>query len=421
MKLVEQHIIKQTNSNYKQLEQLAMLSANLYNSALFAIRQHYFNRKGKQFITDICSDVDYDYVNYYELNRIFKSINQIDYRSLPANISQEVLKQVDLTFKSFFKLLNTKQNNKYSKPVKLPHYKKQNSKNIIVLNCSTLSKTNSSFKIPKTKIVIDNIKYLNSATQIRIIPKANYFVLEVIYEAKERDIKSDNNRYLSIDLGVNNLAACSSNVINSFLINGKPIKSINQYYNKTNAKLKSNLELVNKIKSSKKLRQFGLKRSNKLKWYMHNASKFIIDKCLENEINTIIIGKNNGWKQEINIGKQNNQTFVSIPFSLLVEQIKYKGRLQGINVIEQEESYTSKVSFFDNDFIPVYGKTDDKLNPSGKRIKRGLYQTKENHYINADINGSLNILRKYLNVASNSIIGERSRGLVVNPYIVTFK
>ena len=326
-----------------------------------------------------------------------------------------------MTFKSFFKLLNAKQNNKYNKPVKLPHYKKQNSKNIIVLNCSTLSKTNSSFKIPKTKIVIDNIKHLNSATQIRIIPKANYFVLEVIYEAKEMDIKPDNNRYLSIDLGVNNLAACSSNVINSFLINGKPIKSINQYYNKTNAKLKSNLELVNKIKSSKKLRQLGLKRSNKLKWYMHNASKFIIDKCVENEINTIIIGKNNGWKQEINIGKQNNQTFVSIPFSLLVEQIKYKGRLQGINVIEQEESYTSKVSFFDNDFIPVYSETDDKLNPSGKRIKRGLYQTKENHYINADINGSLNILRKYLNVASNSIIGERSRGLVVNPYIVTFK
>lgn len=299
--------------------------------------------------------------------------------------------------------------------------KKQNSKNIIVFNCSTLSKTNSSFKIPKTKIVIDNIKHLNNATQIRIIPKANYFVLEVIYEAKEKDIQSDNNRYLSIDMGVNNLAACSSNVINSFLINGRPIKSINQYYNKTNAKLKSNLELVNKAKTSKKLRQLGLKRLNKLKWYIHNTSKFIIDKCIENEINTIVIGKNNGWKQEINIGKQNNQTFVSIPFSLLAEQIKYKGRLQGINVVEQEESYTSKVSFFDNDFIPVYGKTDAKLNPSGKRIERGLYQTKENHYINADINGSLNILRKYLNVASNSIIGERSRGLVVNPYIVTFK
>ena len=421
MKLVEQHIIKQTNSNYKQLEQLAMLSANLYNSALFAIRQHYFNRKGQQFTIDICSDVDYDYVNYYELNRIFKSINQHDYRSLPANISQEVLKQVDLTFKSFFKLLNAKQNNIYNKPISLPHYKKQNSKNIVVFNCSTLSKTNSSFKIPKTKIIIDNIQHLKTATQIRLIPKSNYFVLEVIYEAKEKDIKPDNNRYLSIDMGVNNLAACSSNVINSFIINGRPIKSINQYYNKTNAKMKSNLELVNKTKTSKKLRQLGLKRSNKIKWYMHNTSKYIIDKCIENDINIIVIGKNNGWKQDINIGSINNQIFVSIPFSLLVEQIRYKGRLQGINVVEQEESYTSKVSFFDNDFIPVYNKTDDKLNPSGKRVKRGLYQTKENHLINADINGSLNILRKYLNVASNSIIGERSRGLVVNPYIVTFK
>jgi putative transposase len=222
-------------------------------------------------------------------------------------------------------------------------------------------------------------------------------------------------------MGVNNLAACTSNVINSFIINGRPIKSINQYYNKKSAKLQSNLELINKTKTSKKLRLLSLKRNNKIKWYLHHSSKYIIDICVQNNINTIIIGKNDGWKQNINIGVKNNQTFVSIPFNILVQQIKYKGKLKGINIIEQEESYTSKVSFLDDDFIPVYGKSDNKFNPSGKRINRGLYQTKENHYINADINGSLNILRKYLNVASNSIIGERSRGFVVNPYIIIFK
>lgn len=151
MKLVEQHIIKQSNSNYKELEQLTMLSSNLYNAAIFTIRQHYFNRKGKQYIEDICSNVDYDYVNYYELNRAFKLNNQQDYRSLPINVSQEILKQVDVIFKSFFKLLELKQSNKYNKPVKLPHYKKKNSKNLIVLNCSILSKTNTSFRIPKNR------------------------------------------------------------------------------------------------------------------------------------------------------------------------------------------------------------------------------------------------------------------------------
>lgn len=336
MKLVEQHIIKQSNSNYKQLEQLTMLSANLYNSAIFAIRQHYFNRKGKQYIEDICSNVDYDYVNYYELNRVFKLTNQKDYRSLAINISQEVLKQVDLTFKSFFKLLKLKQSNNYNKPVKLPHYKKKNSKNLIVLNCSILSKTDTSFRIPKTDIIIDNIIHLNTAKQIRIIPKLNYFVLEVIYEAKEDKTKPDNNRYLSIDMGVNNLAACTSNVINSFIINGRPIKSINQYYNKKSSKLQSNLELINKNKTSKKLRLLSLKRNNKIKWYLHHSSKYIIDICVQNNINTIIIGKNDGWKQNINIGVKNNQTFVSIPFNILVQQIKYKGKLKGINIIDQE-------------------------------------------------------------------------------------
>ena len=226
---------------------------------------------------------------------------------------------------------------------------------------------------------------------------------------------------MSIDLGVNNLAACTSNVINPFIINGKPIKSVNQYYNKMLSKHKSIIKTTNNVNTSSKIRKLTLKRNNKIKWYMHNASKHIIKILLDNEINTLIVGKNKEWKSNINIGKQNNQTFVSIPFDMFISQIKYKCKLNGINIIEQEESYTSKVSFIDNDYIPTYNKDDDKLNVSGKRIKRGLYQTKNSHYINADINGSFNIMRKYLNVASDHIINGRCRGLVVNPYLVTFK
>ena len=163
-----------------------------------------------------------------------------------------------------------------------------------------------------------------------------------------------------------------------------------------------------------------MKRKNKIDWYFHNTSKFIVDVCLNNEINTIIIGYNKEWKDEINLGKQTNQNFVSIPFSRLIRQLQYKAKLAGINIALQEESYTSKASFLDNDFIPTYKNEETEYVFSGKRIKRGLYLSKDKIQLNADINGSLNIMRKYLNVASNSIIGERSRGLIVSPILVNF-
>lgn len=415
MKLVEQHIIRKNNINYKIIEDLSIKSNNLYNTALFIIRQHYFNRKGKQFISDICNNVDHDYVNYYELNRILKHIDNNDYNALPANVSQETLKLVDKNFKSFFKLLNQKKNKKYKNKINIPKYRKHTNKFILVFNTSTLSKTDNSFKIPKTKNEIKGLQHIKQSTQIRIIPKLDYFVLEVIYEAKEKELKQDNNRYMSIDLGINNLAACTSNVIKSFIINGRPIKSINQYYNKKKSKLQSNNKKVNNTHYSNRISKLTLKRNNKIDWYMHNASSYIVNQLVSNNINTLVIGSNKEWKQDTNMGKRNNQNFVSIPFDKLKQQLKYKCKLNGIICVEQEESYTSKCSFLDNETIQHH------YSYYGKRINRGLFKTKENHYINADINGSLNILKKYLNVASNIILNERSRGLVVSPNIITFK
>ena len=213
-------------------------------------------------------------------------------------------------------------------------------------------------------------------------------------------------------MGINNLATCTSNTSKSFIINGKPVKSINQYYNKKKAKLQSKLQ--NKF-TSKRIKKLTLKRNNKIKDYFHKVSTYIVNQAVSNDLNTIVIGKNDGWKQDTKMGKINNQNFVQIPFDLLIQQILYKSKLKGINVVLQEESYTSKVSFFDDDFIPTYGKSDNKLNPSGKRVKRGLYKTKTSTFINADVNGSLNILRKYLNVSSDKIISVGSRGLVTRP------
>lgn len=231
---------------------------------------------------------------------------------------------------------------------------------------------------------------------------------------KKKNIKSDNHKYMSIDLGIDNLCTCTSNVTKSFIINGKPIKSINQFYNKQKSKFQSELKLKNHKNYSNRLYRLSLKRNNKIKDYFHKVSKYIVNQLVEQSINTLIIGKNNGWKQETKLGNKNNQNFVSIPFEMLINMLKYKCKLQGINVILQEESYTSKASFFDNDYIPVYNSDYKHYNFSGKRIKRGLYVT-NNILINADINGSLNILRKYLNVVCEEIISPTNRGLVMNP------
>ena len=403
MKLVEQHIIKSNNPIYKELDHLCFLSKNLYNQALYRIRQQFFNDK--------------TFKNYYDLNRELHDENQIDYRALPANTSQETLKLVNQNYSSFFKSLQ-----KGIKSARIPGYlDKTKGRQIVVYNHMTLPSNlleKGIVKLPKSNIQFRTKQ--KNIRQIRIVPKNNYIVLEVIYEASIKELLKDNKRYMSIDLGIDNLASCSSNVSKSFIINGKPVKSINQYYNKKKADLQSELELKNKKKSSKQIQNLTLKRNNKIKDYFHKASRYIVNQLVNQSINTLIIGKNDGWKQETNIGNVNNQNFTQIPHQMFINQLKYKCQLKGINVVEQEESYTSKVSFFDNDFIPVYSQNDELFKSSGKRIKRGLYKTSESLLVNADINGSLNIMRKYLNVVCDEIISPANRGFVVNPVKIQF-
>ena len=403
MKLVEQHIIKSNNVLYKDLDNLCFLSKNLYNQALYRIRQQFFEDKS--------------FKNYYELNRELHDENQVDYRALPANSSQETLKLVNQNYSSFFKSLQ-----KHIKGVKIPGYlDKTKGRQIVVYNHMTLPSNlleKGIIKLPKTNIQFKTKQ--KNIRQVRIVPKNNYIVIEVIYEATIKELLKDNKRYMSIDLGIDNLASCSSNVAKSFIINGKPVKSINQYYNKKKAVLQSELKLKQNKNTSKHLQNLTLKRNNKIKDYFHKASRYIVNQLVNQSINTLIIGKNDGWKQETNIGNVNNQNFTSIPHQMFINQLKYKCQLEGINVIEQEESYTSKVSFFDNDFIPVYGQNDELFKSSGKRIKRGLFKTSNGLLINADINGSLNIMRKYLNEVCDEIISPANRGLVMNPVKIQF-
>lgn len=411
MKLVEVQIISKNNQHYKGLMDLLHRSKNLYNVAIYTVRQFYFEA--------IKNESDKKYLNFYDIQKLLSHSKNVDYYSLPCDVAQAVLKQVDQNFKTFFALLKKKQKGNYNKLVNIPKYKDKDGYNCITINAVKLGvqfKKDGTLTIPNTapnKIQF-KVKNFSTCTQVRFIPCKGYIKMEAIYNYDEPALKEDNGNYLSIDLGIDNLCACTSNVTNSFLIDGKKLKQINQKYNKHKAKLQSKLP-KNKYWSNK-LNSITKKRNFRINNYLHNTSAYIMNHVVSNNINTIIIGYNKEWKQDINIGRNNNQKFTEIPFYKLVNQIIYKSQMNGIRVILQEESYTSKASFFDNDPIPTYKKgNSESLKFSGTRVKRGLYKIGSGLKINADINGSLNILRKYLKCNSDAIIQPADRGFVVNP------
>lgn len=224
--------------------------------------------------------------------------------------------------------------------------------------------------------------------EVRVLPRNNHHIVEVVYKVIEKELKPDNGRYASIDLGLNNLATVSSNVVKPFIINGRPLKSINQYYNKEVARLQSLLK--DNKRTSKRIYNITLKRNNKVKDYLHKSSKTIMNFLVSNNISTLVIGYNEEWKQNINLGRRNNQSFVNVPFYTFIKQLEYKCKLEGINVITTEESYTSKCSFLDSEPLRKHNVY------KGKRIKRGLFKSAKGKFINVDLNGSLNILRKVI-------------------------
>ena len=322
---------------------------------------------------------------------------------------------LDKNWKSFFALCKLYSKNKSSLSGKpnLPKYlHKTNGRFVTTYELGAISKKhlkNNIISLSKTNIKLKTRVDVNSINQCRIVPKNGYYVIEIVYESDCVDLKEDNNRYCSIDLGLNNLATVTSNAIKPIIINGKPLKSINQYYNKKKGKLQSQLELELKRKSSKRINKLSLKRNNKITDYLHKSSRYIINHLVSNDINTLVIGNNKEWKQEINIGKVNNQNFVTIPHSRFIDMLKYKCELLGIRFIITEESYTSKCSFIDNEDICKH------VNYCGNRVKRGLFKSKEGILINADVNGGLNILRK----AVPEISFEGIEVIAVSPAVVT--
>lgn len=387
MILVERHVINNKHSFFYECDNICFKSKNIYNQGLYNVKQYYFDNKKFLSLKD----------NY----QIIK--NQDSYKELPRKVSNQTIKLIDKNFKSFFSLLKNK-----TIINKIPHYLNKTTGRYVAifekqaLGLKEFKKTGrihlsqSNIKI-KTKII--DFKIIK---EVRIVPRGDYYVIEVVYE---KECKKNNDIKISaIDPGLNNLATITFNTGSQpYVINGKPLKSINQYYNKQRAKLQSILEKQYNRKTSKNLRKLTNKRNNKINDFLHKTSRILVNQLVSEQVGTLVLGKNVGQKQDSNIGKVNNQNFVSIPTFRFLDMVKYKSELEGINVMWQEESYTSKASFLNLDYIPVYGK-DNQYEFNGRRISRGLYKTKEGILINADVNGSYNILRKAIpNVFTNGI------------------
>ena len=327
--------------------------------------------------------------------------------------------QVGRQFIGFF-------NNKSNKKNRIPKYKDKNGYNVVTFPKLTISKQvdfNEDKQIYNYTLCKKsyNLKIKSTKPNVKMVKFVYDEVNDLIkcfktYEIEQPKLKKDNSRYFSIDPGLNNIVSIYNNIgIRPLLYNGRPIKSINQYYNKTNAKLRS--ELPSNIKSSKRLKQLSFKRNNKIDYEMHKISTHIINAAVKNNISKIIIGNNVGWKNEINIGRRNNQNFVNIPHTKLFNQLLYKGLLNGIEVIFTEESYTSRASFFDKDYLPKYGESDTHKF-SGKRISRGLYKDSKGNLWNADLNGGGNIMRKVSEKAAYKGI-RKTKELMKRPILIT--
>ena len=369
----------------KWLNEQFNLSTLLYNQGRHFINE-YFNQKSK-------------FLSYFELDKLLKNLTELNYyrQMCKAQVAQQCLRQLNSNYTSYFKALKDFKVNpsKYKGIPKKPKFKnKQNG----------ITFTYQYIKIKGQFIVINKVdkfhipnevskEELNNFKTVSFIPVYNKIKVVIVYETKELNSDLNLDECLSIDLGMDNLCSCVSSR-DCFILNGKPLKSINQFYNKKLSKLQSERPLKGKYQdfnyNSSKITSLSLKRELKITDMLHKASKYLVNYCVKHKIGTIVFGRNKEWKDSIQLGKQTNQNFVSIPFYKLLKMLEYKCKMIGIKLVQQEESYTSKcdaLSFEEVKRHDIY---------KGDRIKRGMFKSGIGKVLNADINGALNILRKYL-------------------------
>jgi IS605 OrfB family transposase len=406
---VKQQVKRLSKEDYRTIRELCHIAKNLANEAIYNVRQYYFSEG--------------EFLKYEKNYTLLK--NSPNYKALNSNMAQQILKEVDGSFKSFFSLLKLAKQGKYAfKDCRLPHYLPKDGYTTLVIgfvrlkgNKLILPFSNSFKKTHKAvEITIPPMLLDKKVKEIRIIPKAKarFFEIQYIYEAECVQRNLNTNNALALDLGINNLVTAVSSNGKSFIIDGKKLKSINQWFNKENARLQSIKDKQHYgKKSTNRQKAIARNRNNKVNDYMNKAARKVINYCIANDMGTLVVGYNETFQRGGHIGKRNNQNFVNIPYGQLRSKLEYLCKMNGIIFVKQEESYTSKSSFWDRDDIPVYNADNPReYQFSGKRIHRGQYKTASGKIINADVNGALNIMRKSSVVDVNILYG---RGEVDTP------
>lgn len=395
MQLTEQHVINKNDPRFAVIDAAAFKSKNLYNAALYEMRQALIFQ-GKRF-------------SYQQMDKLMQKHEA--YKTLPAKVSQRVLKQLEEARTSYFEACASyrEDSSKFIGHPKLPKYKhKMQGRNLLVYTMQAISGGQTGgkktlqqgiIKPSQLPISIQTKQDPKQINQVRIIPRNGHYVVEVIYSKEPIQAQVDLSFCVAIDLGVTNLAAITSNRAGFIprLVNGRTLKAMNQWYNKRIKELKLCLPKEDRERVTKQMEQITNHRNRQVNHYLHAASKAILDFLVKEGVGTVIVGKNPLWKQKAGMGKRNNQNFVAIPHARFIDMLTYKAELVGIQVEVQEESYTSKASFLDLDPIPTYKPKDEtEYTFSGKRFGRRnrLYRTKDGNIISADVNGSYNILRK---------------------------
>ncbi|MGL4991933.1 MAG: RNA-guided endonuclease InsQ/TnpB family protein [Sarcina sp.] len=455
---VEKHIIKEKHVLYEQLDEYCFNSKNLYNYANYHVRQIFIltsklfkheelNKEQQEYLNEINLKVDefnkIKKINYEKVklkalknNKEFKKKlielkpfsennkypcyefieflikDEYDYRMMISQASQQCLKLLNKNWISFFQAIKswTKNKDTYTGKPKLPKYLNKKGRNIVIFTNQNCKLKDGFVKFPKyfnkyeLKTKVDNLQ------QIRILPRNRHFVIEVIYKIDEVKLLEDNKKYLSLDIGINNLLTIFNNIGEKpIVINGKSLKSINQWYNKNISHYKEIAKRMNGLYHTKRINSITIKRNNKIDDYLHKSSRKVIEYAIKLGCNTIVIGNNKDWKRESSMSKKVNQSFVGIPHQKLIEMIQYKASNYGINVRLTEESYTSGTSFLDEE-EPI------KDNYSkNRRIYRGLFKSNKGIFINSDVNGAYQILKKvFPNAYANGTVGVGCHPIIVN-------
>ena len=395
---VEKHLIKQNNSFYPMFCDFAHKSKNLYNHANFLVRNEFIKND--------------KWLRYGELDKILKADLEFDdYKKMPtAQAAQQILRLLEKDWKSFFTAIKdwSKHKDKYLGRPKLPKYKPKDGKHILILTNQNVKLKDNILHFPKTFCgfsvkpqFVKNEKFV-SFQQVRFVPNYKSFVVELVYNIEVPDTTlSNNERYLSVDIGLDNLATVVNNVgLKPIAINGKGLKSINKYYNKQISHYREVAKRMNNRDYTNRMNFLTRKRNHKIDDYMHKASKFLVEYAIANSLNTIVIGNNKEWKQKSSMSKRINQSFVGIPHMRFIQMIQYKAQNIGLNVILTEESYTSGTSFLDNE-EPIKANYN-----KSRRVQRGLFVSNNAIKINADVNGAYQIMRKvFPKVNSDGIEG----------------